>query len=414
MNIKNSCLFLCAVLMIACGKLPDTTGGPEIEVAYIQEFIKSPHARFTVDDEGGYADITPRLSNPVGTETSITIEVDPTAVDAYNEINKTSFKILPEANYDLQLINEDGSVASEGKRLSITLAPYEYGKKVRLAVKSMKTKIKGEGGEITEELLPSFQNYALPLRMVDAGTMPLQEKGSTGMFFLDRKFHLPVAHISGDALRMMYPENKIKPGTSEELDHDCGLTYPEWTYQYTFRADRLVGNDGMFYPSGRVEGADLYVTLYGGQMTLFTGNGKEQFNQPSFKGFTFKEKTWYNIAATFSYQNEVPEYSVYVNGKLAYQSIWPHHVNKFPIFSMGNQSFRGHVREIRIWSRVLTEGEINETIWFANPSSPGLELYLPLTKDIRNIAEGKPDWVDVSPGATIIHFDDSFGFPIEE
>lgn len=84
MNIKNSCLFLCAVLMIACGKLPDTTGGPEIEVAYIQEFIKSPHARFTVDDEGGYADITPRLSNPVGTETSITIEVDPTAVDAYN------------------------------------------------------------------------------------------------------------------------------------------------------------------------------------------------------------------------------------------------------------------------------------------------------------------------------------------
>ncbi len=403
-------LSLCA--FAGCKDLPETEGGPKLNVGYIEEFQKSAQIRFTVDDGRGSAGFTARVANPTTDRVSFSVEIDPALLEAYNQANNTSFSVLPAAVYDLQLLDDEGKVLTEGKKLDIALAPNEYGKKIKVAVKTMVTEEVGENGQKVGKPLSYYENYAIPVRMLNVeGGAQLQSTANSGIFFLNRKFTMPVMHLNG-RLGLIYKQNTMPqaPGKSYEGD----IKYPEWTCQYSFCLDRVNNNTGLMYPNLRTTSdSPLYMTLYGGSLTLFAAGGKVGLNQPAFKDFVFKEKKWYHMAISFKEEGGRPNLRLYINGQLAYQSVWPRKVDEWPIIFLGNGSFQGYVRELRFWRRALTEGEINETLWFANPKTEGLEVYLPLSTDKKGLIEGKEnDWIDISEGNT--HFKDVFTFPVED
>lgn len=414
MNKKNiySVFLLFLMIFAGCQQLPKTEGGPESNVAYIEELSSSNQMRFTVDDNGGSSEFTTRVANPTLDKVAYTVKIDETLLEAYNAENKTSFTVLPHKVFDLQLIDKNGKIVKEGKELNITLEPNEYGKKIKVLVKSMMEEHKDDKGETVKTPLSYYQNYAIPVKMTNVeGGARLQSTANSGILFLNRKFSMPVMHLRG-SLGLIYKENTMPqaPGKSYEGD----IKYPEWTCQYSFRLSSLNNNTGLMYPNLRTSSeSPLYMTLYGGSLTLFAAGGKVGLNQPKFKDFVFKANKWYHMAISFKNEGGRPNLRLYINGELAYKSIWPKKVDEWPIIFLGNNNFNGHVRELRFWSRALTEGEINETLWFANPKSKGLEVYLPLSKDMHGIIEGKEnDWIDISEGT--VRFDDVFTFPVED
>lgn len=411
-NVINIAYFLSFFLFFSCD-LPETEKGPDDNVAYIAELAKSSQIRFTVDDNGGYSEFTTRVANPTSKPVSFTVKVDEGLLDAYNKENNTSFSVLPSTVYDLQLISNEGELLKEGKTLDVSLAPNEYGKIVKVNVKTMMEEQKEEDGTVTEIPLSYYKNYAVPVRLENvSGGARAQTTGTSGILFLDRKFSMPVMHLSG-RLGLIYQKNTMPQAPGKVYEGD--IKYPEWTCQYSFYLDVVNDNTGLMYPNLRTTSeSPLYMTLYSGSLTLFAvGGGKMGLNQPKFKDFVFTAKKWYQISISFKEEGGRPNLRLYVNGELAYQSVWPAKVDEWPIIFLGNGSFKGYVRELRFWSRALTAGEINETIWFADPKSEGLEVYLPLSTDLKGNIEGKEnDWINISTGA--MHFNDTFTFPSEE
>lgn len=406
---------LLLLFLSACDQLPkvDDMGKVGNNVAYIEELNQTSQLRFTVADNGGATEFTARVANPTDESTAFTIEVDESILEAYNTENNTSFKVLPADYYDLQVFDNEGKLAKEGKDLAIELASMQYGQKIKVNVKTMmKTVTNEDTGESTEEPLSYYSNYAIPVRMTNVkGGARIQGNGTTGILFLDRKFSMPVMHLTG-SMGLIYKENTMPQ--SPEKSYDGDIKYPEWTCQYTFRLDAVASNTGLMYPNLRTNrDSPLYMTLYSGKLTLFASGGKVGLNQPKFEKFIFEAKKWYHMAISYKEEGGRPYLRLYINGELAYKSIWPKKVDEWPIIFLGNNNFRGYVRELRFWSKALTEGEINETLWFANPESEGLEVYLPLSTDMKGIIKGKEeDWINISTGATT--FTDEFTFPAEE
>lgn len=410
--MKNLIKFILTILiftpiLINCeNKLPevDEMGELNTNVAYIEDFKSSPQKRFTVSDEGGKVEFNPRIANLVNSSVKFNIEVDESILESYNKENKTNFKVLPKSLYNLSYKDEEGKEIND-KKLTVTLNPKEIGKTIAVKVGSLLDK---EGNN----LLSYYENFAIPVRLKNTeGGARDQATGTTGILFIDRKFTTPVMKLKG-SIGLIYKENTMPQAPGKVYEGD--IKYPEWTVQYSIRLNGVTSNVGLLYPNLRTDrNSPLYMTLYSGSLTLFAGNGKEWFNQPKFKEFIFKKDTWYHLAVSYKEENGKPYLSMYLNGELAYKGLWPRKVDEWPILFLGNSGFNGYVRELRFWSRALTQGEINSTLWFADPKSEGLEVYMPFSKDKKTIIKGKEeDWIDISTGT--VDFETKFTFPAED
>ena len=411
-----------AVLLASCDEVYKPTDGPSDQVAYISEFLGSESTSFTVDKMGGYGTITPRISGLIDEGTTFTVEVDQSILDAYNAKNKTSFKVLPDANFDFELAEGAGSVSDSGNKATVNVPAAQVDNVLTVRVHSM---LEGgvmpaaeEAGESAEgeeqapetEELPTYNNYAIPVRLTSTTTGRIQENASTGIIFLNRKFEAGAYYAQSGALTMVYKTED--PSFTDDPD------FSSWTYQVFIKIGPTANfsNYGLVYPNYRDRGEDWgYTCFYGpSSPTFFMPEGKFTFNQKEFADFEFKRNQWYNIAATFG-KNEkgITEFKFYVNGKLAFSQPTAGTSQGWQKPIIGNQAFTGWVRDWRLWNRALSIGEINETMWSVNPESEGLMMYLPLDKDFKNVVPGhEEDWQLVKAGNGY-HFKDKFPFPME-
>ncbi|WP_329904901.1 DUF1735 and LamG domain-containing protein [Porphyromonas pogonae] len=390
-----SAALLCVTLASCESSLPSTKD-PKVNIAYLEEAVASSTLRFTVSDDGGSTVITPRIANRIEQEVSLAVEVDKDILDKYNKDNKSNYKLLPQACYDLVCGDQ------KGKALDLKLAPMEYGKAVAVKVNTMRN---ADG-----TLVPLTENYAIPVRLksVSGGSVQLKSSDNVAIIFLDRKFKTSVLKIHG---RML----------CEVADPKNDKEYTEWTAQYSFCPFEVNSNVGLMYPNTRESNdSPLYMSLSGGGFLLHAntgGGGKINFNQPKFDNFKFETGKWYHMAIVYKEENSKPMLRIYVNGELALENVWPGKVSKWPKIYIGNANFNSLVRELRFWERALTLSEVNSTLYFADPKAKGLELYMPFDKEnkTKNITEGKADWYKVSfnSGATDknINFDEEVIFP---
>ncbi|AFL98009.1 BT_3987 domain-containing protein [Ornithobacterium rhinotracheale] len=367
---------------------------PNTSVGYIEQLLNGGKLRFTVDDEGGKTLITPRISDISNGSASFDIEVAPELLEAYNREKNANYQVLP--NNVFNLINT-GNKNQKGKKLHIDLAEGEYGANIEVTVGRM---IDESGNK-----LPVSTSYAIPVRMsnIKGKNIVNTGKNTEAIIFLNRRFTTSVMRMVG-RITLQSKDDKVR-------------LFDEWTAQYTFMPERVNNNFGLMYPNNQENEkrghSTYYATLYGGQVTQFTpSGGKLKFNQPGFEDFTFEAGKWYNISLVYQGGN----LSFYVNGELAYKSAWGA-VPDWTGMHLGNGSFNGYAREIRFWSKPLTPEEINSTMYFADPAADGLEVYLPLNKEVgySNVAKGKEDSYVISfdsgASASSINFETEVTIP---
>ena len=124
-KLVSQCALLGAVVMAmaGCSNLPKIAAEGDLHhvVAYIEELGSSTTQSFSVDEQGGYMDITARLSENPKEQHAFVVKVEPELLEQYNKENNTSFEVLPAENYDLEWLASDGSVKATGKSGTVNL-----------------------------------------------------------------------------------------------------------------------------------------------------------------------------------------------------------------------------------------------------------------------------------------------------
>lgn len=410
MRNLTSILLACTLtgILSGCNPLPDTSAHPSTQLAYIDEFRSVPQTRISVNNQGGQVDLTPRLSGITDRPVTLEFSVDKELLEAYNKENNTKFELLPEEAFTLEVLGKSGEVIDSGKTLRLEFSPQEFQKRVVMKVLKMTHTVTNEEGEEIEENFPIYKNFAIPVKIhnVEGSNAALQSTGTSGIVFLNRKFEAKALHLKNSALKFAYK--------TADATFDGDIEYKNWTYQFFLRIDNIRENFGFMYPNlrGGKQEEWGYNCLYGGALTYFLKEGKYNFNQPSFENYHFKPNVWYHIAATFeTAEDGINTIKMYLNGELAFQSATSGKSQGWSNPCIGNGSFNGYLRDLRIWDKALTAGEINETMWAVNPEAEGLTLYMPFDGNVKSIIPGKEnDWILLTSSDSF-DFETSFTLP---
>ncbi|MDO5105974.1 LamG-like jellyroll fold domain-containing protein [Capnocytophaga sp.] len=382
-------LSVMALLSLGCEKLPTPdsnfgSGNPYYQIAFLEN--KSVNDIRVKDDEGSLQDteIKVRIANPMSKDTYYRVSVDENLLAAFNQENQVDYQGLPSENFELSYAVDKKSQPKVGTSLDI-LVP--AGKvistgKLILKVKPMK--------DAQGRYFPIHNVYALMLKMTPTGGKTIaQEDRKSSLFVVRRSFQTPVAHWMGGAFHAIYGKD-TGDQTEDKKDLVKEVEVDEWTMQYSFTLKALVNNWGLMYENPRhnthsllwntVQSNGKFLLRFGAAATLDfnTNKGKNFKFEPSGDNPTADK--WYHMAMTYKTIDGRPYLKIYVNGELMFDSPSPVIVRQLPIVCFGNGTTKGYVREVRFWSKALTQGQVIATQYFAKPDSDGLELYLPFNE----------------------------------
>ncbi|MFJ1328824.1 DUF1735 and LamG domain-containing protein [Capnocytophaga canimorsus] len=386
---KLHILFVIVSLFFACEKLPIpdsnlASGNPHYQVAFLDS--KSVDDIRVKDEEGSLKDteIKVRIANPMDKDTYYRVSIDEALLAKFNQENGVDYQNLPKENFEMSYtdINKVTKVGSSFEVL-IPKGKIVSAGKLSIKIKSMKN---AQG-----VILPVFNVYALSVKMEpkDSKTIAQADKKNS-LFVIRRSFVTPVAHWSpSDAFHAIYGKDTGKQEAGKESLYD-DIEINEWTLQYSFALTRLKDNWGLMYENPRhntmstlwntVQSDGKFLLRYGAAATL-------NFNTAKGKNFKFEAagtnpiaEKWYHVAMTYKTIDGRPFLKMYINGELMFDSPSPLIVKKFPLVCFGNGVTEGYVRELRFWSKALTQGQVIASQYSVKTDTDGLELYVPFNE----------------------------------
>lgn len=350
-RIYNKALFigtcLYGLLLTSCDYANGEGEGSENAV-----YMETPNNRgsiaFVLEEEGGSISIVPRLANITNEDVNIQVEHDNSILDVYNRVNSTSYEALPSTAFQLF----SGEQQSTEGKIVAKVKKGDFSAKVNIVV-----------GELDAKDFPNSTKYAIPLNIISSSAHQLIPSQRSVILVLNRPLITSVASLSGDGIR-------VKPSRVWEKH--------EWSLQMS----------GYFSSLGRSNLTTLFISGPGGSefYTRIDGNKGIQIKNGSDGDETYTQKSlpakkWLHLAYVFKDQ----VVTVYVNGKVEKMfktsDIW--FIDKTWV-QIGNGGYSNdYVREVRVWSKALTEAEINDMLYTPiSPKTPGLEVYLPLTEEV--------------------------------
>ena len=371
---------LAALAAIGCEKLPDSAGVTPQKVVLLDNAAVST---IKVKDDSGSdkaTEIKVRLANPVNEDTYYQVSLDASVIDSYNSTNKVDYELLPSSAMEMSYVNNTATQTGTSFKVLIRKGEQVSEGKLAFNIKALKD---AQGNKLS-----GANNYAIAVRLQPLnGGIIAQKNRNTALFLLNRSFKTKVAHLRYRAFHAIYGENTGKQESGKVYAKDVKLT--AWTMQYSIAPINASDNAGLMYPNGRMSSeSSLYNVLYGGGFTIMNSGLKLGFNTPKGANFKFKEVSgtptadkWYHIAVVYDEPNGSPYLKIYVNGELMFDSAAPAKINDFPILCFGNDKLNTYLREIRLWSKALTQGQVVATQNFVKPDSEGLELYVPYNED---------------------------------
>lgn len=371
---------LVALAAIGCEKLPDSTGVTPQKVVLLDNAAVST---IKVKDDSGSdktTEIKVRLANPVNEDTYYQVSLDASVIDSYNKVNKVDYELLPSSAMEMSYTN--GATTQNGSSFKVLIRKGEQVSEGNLTfnIKALKD---AQGNKLS-----GANNYAIAVRLQPLdGNIIAQRNKNTALFLLNRSFKTKVARLRHRAFHAIYGENTGKQESGKTYAKDVKLN--AWTMQYSIAPVNATTNAGLMYPNGRMSSdSALYNVLYGGGFTIMNSGLKLGFNTAKGANFKFKEVSgeptadkWYHVAVVYDEPNGSPYLKVYVNGELMFDSAAPAKINDFPILCFGNGLLDAYIREMRLWSKALTQGQVVSTQNFVKPDSDGLELYVPYNEE---------------------------------
>ncbi len=346
LNINFVALLL-ALVFTACdsnhGKKPGNA-------AYMEEAANNKAlVSLTAGPDGGVTYVSPRIANLSSSDVTLTIGVDEVALEKFNQLNNALYR--PIKAEDVSFILPDGTVV-EGLDADYVIKAGEVGSSIGVKI-----------GLLNNEKYPSNEKFAIPVSIKSAAGTKVIDKNKTMIITLNRIVVTSVANMSGGGI-------VISPYKSFE-DAD------EWTLQVTFNFKNLSrGNLTNTYFSNSA-GGEFYTRTSGttGIQVKNGRDGDDTWTQKALPG-----RKWLQI----SYVYRDKELSVYVNGELhklfKTTKLAPRQSKSITVGNGGYDN--DYIREIRFFSKALSETEILENIYQPlSKETPNLEVYIPMTEE---------------------------------
>ncbi|MFJ1378021.1 BT_3987 domain-containing protein [Capnocytophaga canimorsus] len=297
---------------------------------------------------GGTVEIEPRLALVAKKDEKITISIDD-FLKQYNQENTTNFKMLPASEVELYEVENPKNFSKNGS-LTVTIKEGKISSKVRVKI-----------GVLNPKTYSLGVKYAIPLNIVSTSVKQVLSNNKT-LVALQRPVITSVAHIKeGHA-----PKIKFDPKIPES---------EEFTLQAFFMFDFFRAYQGSIYNMSMLS-YNWYSRINPTDVNL-----ADKVREFATDGLEIKTKRWYQVTYVKTKDHRV---KIYLDGKHVRTFIMPNVKLKgdttMSVFNPQMSYSVSHIlREVRVWSKALTEAQINADLYNPiDPDSDGLVAYLPI------------------------------------
>ncbi|MCT4646007.1 MAG: DUF1735 and LamG domain-containing protein [Carboxylicivirga sp.] len=331
------------ITLLAVSSCKESEYGVIDNSIYISEAKISNIKKVMIDDKGGNSTVTLNTASfyeqDVNAQVGLASEGE---LAKFNERNGTSYKMLPEANFELS----DSKVSINAGNISA--------KPIVVDIKPL-----------TKEQIDSGDKFVLPIS-IQSANVEMLNKAKTIFYVIDQVIITSVPMIEhGNKIKVSYEGDNIE-------------TVP-WTVEYRINA-RTVHTSNNAQSLGYI-GAGPATEIYfrygdanvPGNRIMIKTQGSQFISNVDLK-----PKTWYHMA----WVHDGKTVKLYINGKYDTQMDSPGAVsiiNKEFTFADGTDD-QYMVSEYRIWSAARTQKQIQESMFSVNPKTEGLEIYLKLNE----------------------------------
>jgi hypothetical protein len=322
-------------VFIGCKKEPAYKDAVLITGADVTNVIN-----FTLDGAGSSTAITATATGLVNQDITVAFKTDSTLLKAYNATNGTNFYALPAGTYTL---SANSGIIKSGTNVSNA---------VSLIINS------------TDKLVDG-RNYMVPVIIdVTKGNLGVLKSSGTAFYKINRVVTTSVADVTnGPTSDQIFPkmvtlnkftfEFRVKISQFASSGHISRLGY----FQDTLSTSAHTFN---FFRFGELSDAI-------NQFQWINNVGKVSSKT------LFATNTWYTISCVF----DGSTCTMYVNGVADGSFAAPGQsfmFNELSLFYFG-QNLAGQLSELRLWSRALSPGEIQNGFCGVDPASTGLLAY---------------------------------------
>ncbi|MDU3579687.1 DUF1735 and LamG domain-containing protein [Bacteroides caccae] len=272
---------------------------------------------------------------------------DQSALDRYNEMNGTSFIMLPEDHYTLPETITIDKGEYEAKNVNISITPF------------------------SEEMNSSGESYAIPLRLENIdGNIPTMGQTSTYVI------------ATGSIIKFSAP---LLGGTNSTISVDMTpgpITMNEYTIEMRFQLSGFVNRNMAMFSAD-----NAFVRFEDPQTThdLIQIVGK---NSVYLNAITpFEANKWQHLAITY----DGSKHHIYVNGKHDAEKAISTGVEEFTTISFIATSQFSKAKclmsEVRIWDKALSENQLKNNMVVVSPKADGLRAYWKMNEGSGRIFE---------------------------
>lgn len=349
-TIKTFAIGLLSVALFSC----QDAALPAIDnMVYISDAAEGRIGSVTVAKEDTEILFSVRLAQPATEDVKVSIVVDPTILEQYNNDTQSEF-LHVDAQYlevPALAVIPAGSVASDP--IKITVKKFEM-----------------------------FAQYALSFKISSNGSVPVAKASSQYIF------------------KLLNPLVQIVPKFNRSCAMQCVPTEEAWGYElmnYTLewwvKMSKLNINNQAIINSGG-EGCELYIRfgdlIYSGStgydnrfLQIKTMGGQFDTGDPT-KGYNLEENKWYHFAITYDgttgenvlYQNGVAVNTLNTGAGRAMK------IDRFQMCS-SNSYFPNEAEmcQVRLWRTTRSAVQVAKNMSAeVDPSSPDLVMYLPMNE----------------------------------
>lgn len=349
---------------------------------YISEANKDMLQKVMVDERGGSASVSVRTNQKSEQEITVRIGEDQALLDEYNQKIGTTYIMLPSQYYEL----------------SSTTATIETGMS---SANSVTLTIK----PLPEEITSSGKKYAIPLSILEVdGGMTMLQSAKGIIYALDQVIITSAPKVNRT--------NVIHFSMLEDPE------YANWSVEMLVNMDNLgtgaagnTNNQCIFNASPKPD-ADRKTSIY-----IRFGDAMIPGNKLQIKlcgnviyesNVAFNINEWYHLAFVY----DGTKFRVYIDGVLdkeADANYGTFMLDKNTISSASSgQYFRANmkIREVRMWSKAITQTQIKDNMFAVDAQSEGLEGYWKMNEGSGSIIndatghgnngtiDGTPIWLD--------------------
>ena len=346
LKYKNILLILLSGFSFVSCSLSDDNS--KKNAAYMEEAANNkPIINLSLDVDGGEAYINPRIANLATGKMSLTLGLDKEALNLFNRTNNSVYASIDAEDFELVL--PDGSLHKGD--VEFKLEEGTIGAPIGIRV-----------GHLDDKKYPPAMKIAIPISIKSVTGTQLLSTAKSVILTINRPL---VTSVS-----------KVKGGFNVQFAKDLQeKTMDEWTFQFTANYyDLTRGNLNAGYFNDQVGGFYTRINRTTGIQVKNGRDGDDTWTQKPLKA-----NIWYQISYVYKDQTV----SVYVNGELqkTFGTTKIYH-QEGSGYNIGNDKYNDYIREVRFWSKALTETEIFENLYLPlDPNTEALESYLPLTKE---------------------------------